>query len=82
MLINVPVIIFTILTVKFYWNENIGWKIVLFILWYLQLSSSFLMLKAASTDPGIVPGRTWNIEGGYLPSKYANVSKRARVQYP
>jgi hypothetical protein len=40
------------------------------------------MLKAASTDPGIVPGRTWNIEGGYLPSKYANVSKRARVQYP
>jgi hypothetical protein len=50
-------------------------------MWYFQLGASVLMMITASTDPGIVPGRTWNIEGGYLPSKYANVSKRARVQY-
>jgi len=37
------------------------------------------MVKASATDPGIIPGRTWNIEGGYLPNKYANVTKRAKV---
>lgn len=39
-------------------------------------------MRAASTDPGVVPGRTWNITGGNLPEKYINVSKTARVQYP
>jgi hypothetical protein len=33
------------------------------------------LVRAAITDPGIVPGRTWHIKGGYLPDKYANVCK-------
>ncbi len=50
-------------------------------MWYFQIAASYLLIRAASTDPGIVPGRTWSIQGGYLPSKYANISKQAKVAY-
>ena len=40
------------------------------------------MFRAASTDPGIVPARTWNIKGANdLPAKYAEISRDARVFY-
>ena len=50
---------------------------------YLDFITNYFLFRAASTDPGIVPGRTWNIKGGMeeLPEKYANVSRENRVHY-
>ena len=43
--------------------------------------TSIFMLRAAATDPGILPGRQWTIKGSYLPEKYIKVSKEAKVSY-
>jgi hypothetical protein len=39
------------------------------------------MLRAAAMDPGVVPGRTWHIEGGKMPEKYDKISKEKKVHY-
>lgn len=38
-------------------------------------------MRAASTDPGIVPGRTWEIKNSGLPDKYNNISKSQKVSF-
>ena len=33
------------------------------MVWYLQVFATIFLLFAASTDPGIVPGRSWKLSG-------------------
>jgi hypothetical protein len=74
LLINVIATVFSVFTADFYWTRTLGWKIALCCKWYLQIASSILLVKASSTDPGIVPGRTWAIaERRGLPQKYVEI---------
>jgi hypothetical protein len=71
LLVNIPCILFTIFVHRFYWDREIEWKIALVILWYLEVGSTFFLFRAASTDPGIIPGREWKLAGGKtIPKKY------------
>jgi len=74
LLINVICTLFSVFATDFYWGRSTGWTVALCIKWYLQVASSVLLIKASSTDPGIVPGRSWAIaEKRGLPKKYAEV---------
>ena len=68
-------------TVQFFWKRSIEWKVTLCVLWYLLFATDFFMFHTATRDPGIVPARSWQKIKGYLPDKYLNVSRDARVHY-
>ena len=56
---------------QFYWTrEHPWWKVAYVVLWYLQIMANYFLFRAASTDPGIIPGRDWSIKNGPLPEKY------------
>lgn len=80
-LINIPVIAFSALAFDWFWSNGIVWQVAICAVWYLEFMTSVFLFRAAATDPGIIPGRQWTIKGGYLPDKYLNVSKSAKVAY-
>ena len=66
--------------IQFFWQRNTYWKLAILSLFILQIATNFLLFKTGSTDPGIVPGRTWAVKGT-LAKKYSNADKNERVFY-
>lgn len=61
LLINVPGIVFGIWTAEFYWKRNHYWKAAVCVFGFVQLVATYFLLRAAGTDPGIIPGRSWKV---------------------
>lgn len=82
LLINVPVTLFEVFTAEFFIERADFWWWMVFVglMLYAQILTSFFLIRTGTTDPGIIPARTWPLKG-FLPRKYANVSKINKVFY-
>ena len=64
-LMNIPLVAFTLLTSNFFYNDvynlsgNFVWRILIYCQICLIVLTNLFFVLASSTDPGIIPARSW-----------------------
>ena len=84
-LINIPLPLFSILTGKFFYEETElkGWRVAMTIQILLIPVINYFFLMTSLSDPGIVPGRTWNWSQSRkdIARRYKNVNANNKIFY-
>jgi hypothetical protein len=76
-LMNVPMIVFDYLSFDFFVNDvsaiSSVWRVLIVIHILLIPVVNWYFMLAASTDPGIIPARTWNSVKGERAMRYTKI---------
>jgi palmitoyltransferase ZDHHC9/14/18 len=84
LLMNVPLVLFDILTYKFFYEQgqqNAIWKFLIDLHIILIPIVNLFYTITASTDPGIIPARTWQNCKQEISRRYQSTDKNHKVFY-